>query len=123
MSHATVWAASAATGTAPCRSTTESTAASFTSATVSLAPSSARWSASAAPTFPTPEMQTWRPASDGPPHSRSATAFMAHSTPQAVAGDGSPEPPSDSLTPVTWRVSRRIRSMSAWLVPTSSAVM
>ena len=67
-------------------------------------------------------MHTWRPDSDGLPHSRSATAFIAHRTPQAVAGDGSPEPPSDSLTPVTWRVSRRMTSMSAWVVPTSSAV-
>ncbi len=30
---------------------------------------------------------------------------------------GSPEPPSDCDTPVTQRVSRRMRSMSAWVVP------
>jgi hypothetical protein len=122
MSHDTVWACSGGTAVAPSRSAASSLATGSTSATVSLAPSAARWSARAAPTLPTPEMHTWRPLSDGEPHSRSATAFVAHRTPHAVAGDGSPEPPSDSLTPVTNDVSRRITSMSAWVVPTSSAV-
>ncbi len=68
-------------------------------------------------------MQTWRPARDGAPHKRSATARMAQSTPSAVADDGSPDPPRSSLTPDTWVVTVRTRSMSAWVVPTSSAVM
>ena len=41
----------------------------------------------------------------------------------AVAGDGSPDPPSSTGTPTTHRVSCRMVSISMVSVPTSSAVM
>jgi hypothetical protein len=73
--------------------------------------------------LPTPLTTTCRSARSVVDHRRLATAFMACRTPYAVAADGSPEPPNERLTPVTDTVSRRTRSMSSCVVPTSSAVM
>ena len=81
MSQSTAWIFSTATASAPNSVIAHSTAAGDTSATVTRAPSSARWPSRARPTLPTPATATWRPSSDVSPHSFSATAFMAHSTP------------------------------------------
>ena len=56
----------------------------------------------------------------GPSRARNV-ARMLCSTPQAVTGDGSPDPPADSRTPVTQGVTWAIASMSAVEAPTSSA--
>ena len=47
------------------------------------------------------------------PHSLEATARMAATTPRAVAGEGSPEPPTSRGKPATHRVRRRMTAMSA----------
>ena len=49
------------------------------------------------------------------------TARIACSTPTAVTGEGSPDPPSDTSTPVTHGVTSAMASMSAVVAPTSSA--
>ena len=124
MSHSMVWTELGLSAiAAPCPSAATRSASGRISETVTRAPSLRRWPTRAMPTLPMPLTTMCRPASDGPPHSRSATAYMAWRTPHAVAGDGSPEPPLSWLTPVAYRVTVRIMSMSAVVVPTSSAVM
>ncbi len=49
-----------------------------------------------------------------------AIALIAAIRPRAVAGEGSPEPPSSTGTPTTQRVSRRISSISWASVPNCS---
>ena len=66
---------------------------------------------------------TERPASEVLPKARSQVARIAASTPSAVNGLGSPEPPRDRTRPVTCRVRCAITVMSRDDVPTSSAVM
>jgi len=63
-----------------------------------------------------------RPASDDEPKTRSQQTAIAASTPSAVQGLGSPEPPRARVRPVTWLVVVAIVSMSRDAVPTSSAV-
>ncbi|KYF71965.1 hypothetical protein BE15_00405 [Sorangium cellulosum] len=86
---------------------------------MSRAPS--RWSSAASrlPTLPQPWSATVRPARSSLPQRWRAAAWIARSTPRAVHGDGSPPSPA---RPLTWRVSRRMSSMSAGVVPTSSPV-
>jgi hypothetical protein len=48
-------------------------------------------------------------------------ARIPQTTPHAVMGDGSPDPPFSTGRPVMWRVSRATTSASAVDVPTSSA--
>ena len=64
-----------------------------------------------------------RPSSDGEPKTRSQQTPIAVSTPSAVHGLGSPEPPRRRDSPVTWFVVDAMTSMSRADVPTSSAVM
>ena len=49
------------------------------------------------------------------------TARIACSTPTAVTGEGSPDPPRATSTPVTQGVTSAMASMSAVVAPTSSA--
>ena len=56
---------------------------------------------------------TCRPSSERVPHNVDAIASMAWYTPHAVAGDGSPDPPSDSLVPVTCRVTVEMKRREA----------
>ena len=65
---------------------------------------------------PTVERRSNRRASRRP-------ARIAEATPNAVTGDGSPEPPRAGSTPVTHGVSSANVSMSAGVAPTSSAAM
>ena len=63
------------------------------SASTSSAPPSASSSASRPPTLPTPTTATRRPSSEVLPNTRSQPTRIAASTPSAVHGLGSPEPP------------------------------
>ena len=72
--------------------------------------------------MPTPDTTTRQPARSSVPSRVWRTAFMAHHSPYAVAADGSPEPPRAGDIPLTLDDSEKITSMSAWVVPTSSAV-
>ena len=70
-----------------------------------------------------------RPLHDDPPPGQRrlavdlrAAARIAASTPTAVTGDGSPDPPGPSM-PVTHGVSSASPFMSAGVAPTSSAAM
>ena len=92
------------------------------SASTRSAPASASSSASRPPTLPTPTTATLRPASEVLPKTRSQATLMAASTPSAVHGLGSPEPPRPVFSPVTCAVTSAITSMSGSEVPTSSAV-
>ena len=92
------------------------------SASTSSAPPSASSSASRPPTLPTPTTATLRPSSEVLPKTRSHATRIAASTPSAVHGLGSPEPPRSTASPVTWRVASAIVCMSGSEVPTSSAV-
>ncbi len=56
------------------------------------------------------------------PKARSQQATIAASTPNAVHGLGSPEPPWRLGRPLTWRVTWAMACMSRVDVPTSSAV-
>ena len=64
-----------------------------------------------------------RPSSDAEPKTRSQQTRIAASTPSAVHGLGSPDPPRRRDSPVTWLVVDAMTSMSRDDVPTSSAVM
>ena len=66
--------------------------------------------------------ETLRPASDALPSPRSQATSIAHSTPSAVHGLGSPELPRSTARPETWPVASAITAMSRSDVPTSSAV-
>ena len=57
------------------------------------------------------------------PKARWQVARIAASTPSAVKGLGSPEPPRLRARPATWAVCCAITAMSRLEVPTSSAVM
>ena len=92
------------------------------SASTSSAPPSASSSASRPPTLPTPTTATLRPSSEVLPNTRSQATRMAASTPSAVDGLGSPEPPRSTASPVTCWVTSAIVRMSGSEVPTSSAV-
>ena len=73
---------------------------SLTSATITDAPASAASRARWPPTFPAPWIATRRPASVASAPSRArTTARMACTTPCAVTGDGSPDPPSRLADP------------------------
>ena len=63
-----------------------------------------------------------RPSTDVLPNTRSQATRMAASTPSAVHGLGSPEPPRSTASPVTCVVASAIVCMSGSEVPTSSAV-
>ena len=76
MSASTAWMSSVSAISAPTRSATCSTAAVLTSASVSLAPSAARCSASRRPTLPTPWMATWRADMSSLPNTSRAQAFI-----------------------------------------------
>src|ERR1043166_8335228 len=65
-------------------------------------------------------MATVLPARSSLPHLYFAVACIARKTPRAVCGEGSPERP---CKPPTYVVSFSTYSISAGLVPTSSAVM
>jgi len=60
---------------------------------------------------------------DGDPKTRSQLTRIAVSTPSAVQGLGSPDPPRLRDSPVTCGVIEAMTSMSRADVPTSSAVM
>ena len=77
------------------------------SARTSSAPPAASSSASRPPTLPTPTTATLRPSSDGLPNTRSQATRIAASTPSAVHGLGSPEPPRSVARPVTYGVASR----------------
>jgi hypothetical protein len=91
--------------------------------TDSSAPAAASLRASFAPTCPSPLITIRRPAISADPKVSLAQARIAASTPSAVNGLGSPEPPSPGGRPVTWRVRSRIVTRSDGEIPTSSAVM
>ncbi len=65
---------------------------------------------------------TLRPSRAPLPVARSSAARTAASTPSAVNGLGSPEPPRRRESPATWSVCSAITVMSRLEVPTSSAV-
>jgi hypothetical protein len=88
-----------------------------------LAPAAASASASGRPTWPRPTIATVRPSSEVEPKTRSQATRIAASTPIAVHGLGSPEPPLSTASPDTWLVTSAIVRMSGSDVPTSSAVM
>ncbi len=73
--------------------------------------------------MPTPCTATVRPPTSLLPNICCRAARMPWKTPHAVTGEGSPLPPAAALTPHTWAVSTRMWSMSATVVPLSSAVM
>ena len=93
-----------------------------TSATINRAPAAASPCASRLPTWPSPTTAMLRPARSAEPHTRSAATRIAVSTPSAVHGLGSPEPPRASASPATCSVRSAITVMSPSDVPTSSAV-
>ncbi len=74
------------------------------------------------PTRPSPTTATLRPASEALPKARSQATSIAHWTPSAVHGLGSPELPVSTARPATWSVASAITAMSRSEVPTSSAV-
>src|SRR5262249_13649376 len=88
----------------------------------SLAAGPERCSTGGRPTAPPPWIVTRFCASVSEPQRSSAHARMPMYTPIAVTGDGSPDPPSARLMPVTCAVSIRTHSMQRTSVPTSSAV-
>ena len=69
--------------------------------------------ASAPPTWPSPITAMLRPARSSVPQTRSHVTRIAVSTPSAVHGLGSPEPPRSSASPATWSVCSAITVMSA----------
>ncbi len=80
-------------------------------------------SARALPTLPMPAIATWRPSSVARPHKTARPPRRGRGTrPTPVPATGHPSRRVNSLTPVTYGVTVRIRSMSACVVPTSSAV-
>ena len=91
------------------------------SATVTRAPAASRWRTTSPPTCPAPCTATRTPAKPSPIPASSIAARMPQTTPHAVIGEGSPEPPFSTGRPVMWRVSRATISASAVDVPTSSA--
>ena len=93
------------------------------SVTSSVAPACAHAVATRPPTLPSPAIAIVRCSSDGVPKTRSQQTRIATSTPSAVHGLGSPEPPRRRERPLTWLVVEEITSMSRDDVPTSSAVM
>ena len=88
----------------------------------SEAPAAASPRASVPPTWPSPITAMLRPARSEVPQTRSQVTRIAVSTPSAVHGLGSPEPPRSSASPATCSVCSAITVMSASDVPTSSAV-
>ncbi len=66
---------------------------------------------------------TLSPSSDALPKARSQATSIAHRTPSAVHGLGSPELPLSTASPATLSVASAITAMSRSEVPTSSAVM
>ncbi len=121
MSHGVANATSGATASTPRAWTNASARVVKTSDTVTRAPSSTSMRARCAPTWPTPWTTTWRSRSVGSPSSSAMVARIAHFTPYAVTGEGSPEPPCASSTPVTHGVTRARPFMSAVVAPRSSA--
>jgi hypothetical protein len=93
------------------------------SVTSSVAPAFAQAVATRPPTLPSPAIAIVRPSSDGAPKTRSQQTRIAVSTPSAVHGLGSPEPPWWRERPDTWLVTDAMSCMSRDDVPTSSAVM
>ena len=77
---------------------------SSTSATSSRAPARAQRLATREPTCPSPSTQMLRPRSEPSPNARSQAARIAASTPRAVNGLGSPEPPRLRASPATCAV-------------------
>ena len=93
------------------------------SLTTSLAPALAQRLATREPTCPSPTTATVRSLSELDENTRSQQARIAASTPSAVYGLGSPEPPCPRGRPATCSVRCAITFMSRLEVPTSSAVM
>src|SRR5919108_625623 len=93
------------------------------SETTSRVPRRASSRATRNPTCPSPTTAADRPFSEAVPSARSTEASTAVSTPSAVNGLGSPEPPRERASPETCAVPSAITVMSRAEVPTSSAVM
>ena len=87
------------------------------------APAEASPAASAPPTLPSPITPTRRPSSSSEPVWAATPRRSAASTVSAVTGEGSPRPPLPTERPTQKRVKRDMWSMSAVVVPMSSAVM
>src|SRR6185312_13513233 len=99
------------------------TASLLMSVTNTLAPCSRSSLMNSLPTWPQPcTAKLYLPTSSLPCLKCSA-AIRPCKVPNAVNGEGSPEPPCTWCTPVTYSVSRNTYSMSLTSMPTSSAVM
>src|ERR1700722_3685922 len=80
-----------------------------TSDSTSFAPARAQRRATRAPTWPSPITHTERPSNESEPNARRQQARIAVSTPRAVNGDGSPEPPRARARPATKLVPEGVR--------------